>query len=366
MKVPFLNLKAVNERFQPQLLDACSRVIDSGQYINGNEQRQFELEFAKYCGAQFCIGVANGLDALKLTLNAWKIMGHLRDGDEVIVPANTFVASILAITENRLVPVFAEPDERSFNLCVETVRPLLSSKTKVIMPGHLYGRLTEMTDLMKFAQNQGLLILEDAAQAHGASLEGIKSGSWGHAAGFSFYPGKNLGALGDAGAITTSDQKLYQVLRAIRNYGSDEKYIYKYQGCNSRLDEMQAAMLRVKLSFLNEDICVRRAIAERYRSEIKNSAIRLPDAGAAGQYVWHLFVIRHVNRNQLQRRLAKVGIETLVHYPLAAHKQAAFPEFIGRCYPITEYMQECVLSLPIDPVLNNLQIDYVISQLNTL
>ncbi len=363
--IKFLDLAAINGQLKQQLLAACSRVIESGHYINGPELNQFEQDFAAYCGSRYCVGVANGLDALQLTLRAWKELGRLRDGDEVIVPANTFIASILAITENNLVPIFAEPDPISFNLNLSAVQKAFSNRTRVIMPVHLYGRLTEMSEIQAFVQQHDLLILEDAAQAHGASIDGCLAGNWGHAAGFSFYPGKNLGALGDAGAITTNDDVLYQALLAIRNYGSNKKYFYHYKGVNSRLDEIQAAMLRVKLEHLQHNIEQRRKIAAQYLAGISNPAILLPDAGLPEQHVWHLFVVRSTNRDELQKHLALAGIETLIHYPLAAHQQQAFLEYKLHSYPETELMQQQILSLPIDPSMSGSSIEVLINQCNS-
>lgn len=274
--VDFLNLKKINERQRSELISAVERVIDSGWYIMGAELQAFEQEFAKFCQVKFSLGVANGLDALTLVLRAWKEMGKLKDGDEVIVQANTYIASVLAITENNLVPVLVEPDEGTFNLNINNVRAAISDKTKVILPVHLYGQISPMKEIMALAKKHGLLVLEDCAQSHGAQIEGKRAGSWGDAAGFSFYPGKNLGALGDAGAITTNDQELFTVVSALRNYGSEKKYLNIYQGVNSRLDEIQAAMLRVKLTMLDNDIKIRQEIAQRYLSEIKNPLLELP------------------------------------------------------------------------------------------
>ncbi|EHB0465229.1 DegT/DnrJ/EryC1/StrS family aminotransferase, partial [Escherichia coli] len=290
--VDFLNLKKINKRQKQDLLEAVERVIDSGWYIMGSELDSFEQEFAIFCQVKYCLGVANGLDALTLVLRAWKEMGKIKDGDEVIVQANTYIASVLAITENNLIPVLVEPDNKSFNLSVENICNAISDKTKVILPVHLYGQISPMKDIMRIARERGLLVLEDCAQAHGAQIEGKRAGSWGDAAGFSFYPGKNLGALGDAGAITTDDEELYKVIKALRNYGSEEKYLNLYKGVNSRLDEIQAAMLRVKLKILNEDIKLRQCIAQRYLKEIKNSFFELPHVENMENHVWHLFVLK--------------------------------------------------------------------------
>ena len=268
--INFLDLKNVNSRYQQELKDACSRVIDSGWYIMGNELSQFENEFSNYCGVKHVLGVANGLDALILVLDAWKEQGKLKAGDEVIVQANTYIASVLAITQNDLVPVLVEPDPNTYNLCPEIVRSANTKKTKGILPEHLYGQLSPMYEIMNIAEEHNLLVLEDCAQAHGAMIDGRRAGNWGDAAAFSFYPGKNLGALGDAGAITTNDAELANMLKALRNYGSHEKYKNLVQGVNSRLDEIQAAMLDVKLKYLDQETQHRRRIASLYLNGIKN------------------------------------------------------------------------------------------------
>ncbi|WP_372875852.1 DegT/DnrJ/EryC1/StrS family aminotransferase [Pseudomonas sp.] len=347
--IPFLNLKSVNAELRAELLEACARVIDSGWYIAGNELAAFEREFAAYCSTTHCIGVANGLDALTLTLRAWQELGRLQEGDEVIVPANTYIATLLAITENHLKPVLVEPDEGSFNLSHSAVAAAITPRTRAIMPVHLYGRLAQMPELLNLAGEHQLLVLEDAAQGHGASLAGRKAGSWGDAAGFSFYPGKNLGALGDAGAITTSDDELAETLRALRNYGSHEKYRNLFQGVNSRLDEIQAAMLRVKLQHLDRQTEQRRRIARCYLDLIKHPGVTLPAWGEEQQHVWHLFVVLSKQREQLQQQLARSGIQTLIHYPIAPHRQNAYPELSHLQLPLTERLHDEVLSLPMDP-----------------
>jgi len=364
MTVPFLDLKAINNQYRDELVAAATRVIDSGWYIQGTEVKAFEEEFADYCGSRHCIGVANGLDALTLTLRAWKEMGKLKEGDEVIVPANTYIASILAITENRLKPVLVEPDEATFNLCPEKTAAAITTNTKAIVAVHLYGQIAPMPELMKLADEHGLLVLEDAAQAHGASIDGRKAGSWGHAAGFSFYPGKNLGALGDAGAVTTDDEKLAQTIRALGNYGSHRKYENLYQGVNSRLDEMQAAMLRVKLRHLDEEIQSRREVAEYYFAHIKNSNIQLPAVGNRESHVWHLFVVRSSHRDALQKHLTEQGVQTLIHYPVPSHQQEAYQNWCCEQYPLTENIHQTVLSLPMGPTLNQSQAADVASSCN--
>lgn len=349
--IPFLDLQAINQIGREELIKACARVIDSGWYIGGNELARFEGAFADYCGSKHCIGVANGLDALILTLRAWKELGKLKEGDEVIVPANTYIASILAVTENRLVPVLVEPDEASFNLCPEKVQAAVTPKTRAILSVHLYGQLADMPALHEIAERHNLLVLEDAAQAHGASIGGRKAGNWGHASGFSFYPGKNLGALGDAGAITTSDDELAQILRALRNYGSHEKYKNLFQGVNSRLDEIQAAMLSVKLSLLDQQTAQRRQIAALYLKGINNAAIQLPHCPNSEQHVWHLFVVRSQQRDALQAHLASHGVQTLIHYPIPPHQQKAYADWSARSYPLTEAIHQQALSLPMGPTM---------------
>ena len=348
---PFLDLQSINAQYRAELIEACTRVIDSGWYIGGNELTQFEQEFAAYCGAAHCIGVANGLDALILTLRAWLELGRLQPGDEVIVPANTYIASILAISANGLTPVLVEPDAASFNISPANARAAITAKTRAILPVHLYGQLADMPAIMALAREHGLLVLEDAAQAHGAAIGGKRAGSWGDAAGFSFYPGKNLGALGDAGAITTQDAELAQTLRALRNYGSHEKYKNLFKGVNSRLDAIQAAMLRVKLSKLELETQHRRSIAAIYLQNIHHPAVQLPQVASPEQHVWHLFVIRTGQRTALQQHLAAQGIQTLIHYPIPPHQQQAYAEWNAQSYPLTEAMHQEVLSLPMGPTL---------------
>lgn len=354
--IPFLDLKAINAQYRDKLLAACTQVIDSGWYISGKEVEDFERKFADYCGTQYAIGVANGLDALILTLRAWKELGRLNEGDEVIVPSNTYIASILAISQNNLKPVLVEPDIHTFNIDTKKIEAAITDRTKAILPVHLYGQLAEMPEIMGIAKKYNLLVLEDSAQAHGAEIDGKKAGSWGDASGFSFYPGKNLGALGDAGAITTNDAELAHMLKAIRNYGSHEKYKNLVPGVNSRLDEIQAAILNVKLQFLDQENQYRRHIADLYLKEIQNSAIELPftniNAETDTQHVWHLFVIRTQHREQLQKHLAEHGVQTLIHYPIPPHKQQAYQEWNNFSLPISEQIHAEVLSLPIGPTLS--------------
>ena len=366
--IPFLDLKSINAQYRAEMIEACTRVIDSGWYIGGKELERFEKNFAEYCDTKYCIGVANGLDALILTLRAWKELGKLQSGDEVIVPANTYIASILAISANHLTPVLVEPDTYTCNIDPQKIEAAITPKTRAILPVHLYGQIADMPAIMRIAAKYNLLVLEDSAQAHGASITGKKVGSWGHASGFSFYPGKNLGALGDAGAITTNDAELAEMLKALRNYGSHEKYKNLVQGVNSRLDEIQAAMLNVKLKYLDQEIQHRRYIANLYLNGIKNPLVQLPlintNAEVYEQHVWHLFVVRTQHREALQKYLADNGIQTLIHYPIPPHQQQAYQEWNNLSYPLTEAMHKEVLSLPIGPTLTGQDAEKIIALVN--
>ncbi|MFD1438917.1 DegT/DnrJ/EryC1/StrS family aminotransferase [Acinetobacter sp. ANC 4282] len=366
--IPFLDLKNINQQYRNELIMACTRVIDSGWYIGGKELETFEQNFARYCGTQFAIGVANGLDALILTLRAWKELGKLQDGDEIIVPANTYIASILAITANNLTPILVEPDLTTYNIDPIKIQQAITPKTRVILPVHLYGQLADMPKIMEIAKQHNLLVLEDSAQSHGAQLQGKKAGNWGDASGFSFYPGKNLGALGDAGAVTTNDAELANMLKALRNYGSHEKYKNLIPGVNSRLDEIQAAMLDIKLKYLDQEITHRRQIANLYLSKIRNSYIKLPldkiNASEYKQHVWHLFVVRTDQREALQKYLADHGIQTLIHYPIPPHKQQAYKEMNSMSLPISEQIHNEVLSLPIGSHLNFEDVNLIIQVCN--
>ncbi|MCP1265087.1 DegT/DnrJ/EryC1/StrS family aminotransferase [Aeromonas hydrophila] len=363
--VEFLSLKAINAQYQQELKDACARVIDSGWYIMGKELDRFEVEFSTYCGVKHTIGVANGLDALILVLRAWKELGRLKSGDEVIVQANTYIASILAITENDLVPVLVEPNSDTYNLDPDLVRAAITPNTRAILPVHLYGQISPMPELMAIAKEYGLLVLEDCAQAHGAEIDGKRAGNWGDAAGFSFYPGKNLGALGDAGAITTNDDMLAKVLKSLRNYGSEVKYQNIYQGVNSRLDEIQAAMLNVKLKYLDEETVIRRQIAKRYVDEIVNPLIKLPSWDKVEHHVFHVFVVQSKDRQKLQRHLTDLNIQTIIHYPIPPHKQQAYLMLNYKSLPLTEEIHRNVISIPISPVMEREQVDLVIDAMNS-
>ncbi|ENC8498912.1 TPA: DegT/DnrJ/EryC1/StrS family aminotransferase [Escherichia coli] len=362
--IDFLNLQKSNARYNNELIEAAVRVIESGWYISGSELNAFENNFAKYCKVKHAIGVANGLDALTLTLKAWQELGKLKRNDEVLVPANTYIASILAISEAGLKPVLVEPNEFSYNLSVDNIRAKITANTRVILPVHLYGLISPMDEIMNFARETNLLVLEDSAQSHGASINGKKAGSWGDAAGFSFYPGKNLGALGDAGAVTTNDTDLADTVRYLRNYGSKIKYKHEFKGVNSRLDEIQAAFLNVKLNYLDDDIRIRRNIANRYLNEIKNELIVLPTISSEENHVWHLFVIRIKDRDSLQHYLTKHNIQTVIHYPTPPHRQLAYKEFKDLCFPLSEELHREVISIPMDPTLTEEQVSYVINVLN--
>lgn len=362
--INFLDLKKLNAQYADELKAACANVIDSGWYIGGKELTCFEQEFAIYCDAKHCIGVANGLDALSLTLRAWIEMGKLSPGDEVLVPANTYIASILAITENNLVPVLVEPDEATFNISSAYLKEAITKKTKAIVAVHLYGQLADMPAIMEIAGEEGLLVLEDSAQAHGAGIGGRKAGNWGDASGFSFYPGKNLGALGDAGAVTTNDDELATVIRALGNYGGIKKYENTYRGVNSRLDEIQAAMLRVKLRFIEQEITARRELAGIYSVEINNDLISTPSVAHPEAHVWHLYVIRSKYRNQLQEYLNSYNVQTIIHYPIPAHRQLAYKGQFSNSYPLTDLIQDQVLSIPLSSVTTKEEIHTVARYLN--
>lgn len=369
MIIPFLDLKAINQQHREALIDAATRVIDSGWYVLGQEVKAFEQEFAAYCGTNYCVGVANGLDALSLTLRAWKELGRLKDGDEVIVPANTYIASILAITENRLKPVLIEPDEHTYNLCPEKVLQSIGRNTKAILAVHLYGQLAPMKELMAIADENRLLVLEDSAQAHGAMVDGKRAGNWGHASGFSFYPGKNLGALGDAGAVTTNDAELASTVRALGNYGSQKKYENIYQGLNSRLDEMQAALLRVKLQQLDSETMARQKVALAYAQGIKNPFLCLPISSniawsSLQNHVFHLFVVRVKKRIDFQAHLKASGIDSLIHYPIPPHKQKAYDKYSQLSLPLTDLIHQEVVSLPMGPTISPYQVQQVIQSCN--
>jgi dTDP-4-amino-4,6-dideoxygalactose transaminase len=365
--INFLSLKDINSQYQEELQSAATRVINSGWYLLGSEVKSFEGNLAKYIGVKHAIGVANGLDALRLILRGYIELGILVEGDEVIVPANTFIASVLAITDNNLKPVFVEPDINNYNLNISLVEQCITERTKAIMIVHLYGQVCWNEELEGIATKYNLKIIEDNAQAIGATFTYAdssvkKTGALGHAAGFSFYPGKNLGALGDAGAVTTNDDELAEVIRALANYGSKQKYMNEYRGLNSRLDEIQAAFLNVKLKYIETENEHRCEIAKYYCENITQPNIILPTN--ENSHVWHLFVIRHPQRNQLQKFLSEHNIQTLIHYPVPPHKQSCYKEYASLCFPITEKIHEEVLSLPIGPVLMEIEREKITQVIN--
>ena len=369
--IKFLDLQKINAQYASELKQAASEVIDSGWFLMGKRLSSFETKLANYIGATNAIGVANGLDALRLILKAYIDLGIMNEGDEIIVPANTYIASILAITDNRLKPILVEPNQTSFNLDINLVESHITPKTKAIMVVHLYGQISWNEKLSALAKKYKLKIIEDNAQAIGAEWNGIKAGNLGDAAGFSFYPGKNLGALGDAGAVTTNDDELAKHIRALGNYGSNKKYVNEFQGLNSRLDEMQAAFLEVKLQYIDAENQYRRQLAALYLNGIKNPAIALPfpenkafEPTKNKEHVWHLFVIRCNQREKLQEYLTENGVQTLIHYPIPPNKQLAYKEMNHLDYPITNVIHNEVLSLPISPVTSEDEILKIITILN--
>jgi dTDP-4-amino-4,6-dideoxygalactose transaminase len=363
--IHFLNLKKLNQPFEAAFQKKMKQFLEGGWYILGNEVKQFETDFASYCGTKYCIGVGNGLNALVLIFKAYIHLGNLQKGDEVILPANTYIASILAVLQADLVPVLVEPRLESYNINPDEIEAKITSKTKAILPVHLYGQLAEMKAINAIAKKHNLIVIEDAAQAHGSQFsENEKAGNLSHAAAFSFYPGKNLGALGDAGAITTNDDALAEVLFSMRNYGSKVKYENEIIGVNSRLDELQAAFLNIKLKQLDSENEFRRSMAKRYLSEIKNDKIVMPNWDLSQNHVFHLFVIRTSNRMDLQKYLKENGIETMIHYPIPPHKQKALANWNQLSFPITEKIHDEVLSIPLNSGLKASEIQHIITTLN--
>lgn len=375
--IKFLDLKAINSSFEMELSQAVQRVLDSGWYLLGNETTLFEKEYARYIGTRHCIGVANGLDALRLILKAYIQTGKMNEGDEIIVPANTYIASILAITDNRLVPVLVEPDIHTYNMDPFLIEDKITARTKGIMIVHLYGRCAMHSKIHRLVEKYNLYLVEDNAQAAGAlyvsplnaGANSLRTGALGHAAGHSFYPAKNIGCIGDGGAVTTDDDELATVIRSLSNYGSDKKYVYEYKGLNSRLDEIQAAVLRVKLKRLDDDNNRRRAIADYYCKHIQHPEIVLPvknnELLMDRSHVWHLFVIRSSHREKLQKHLSVNDIQTLIHYPIPPYKQKAYKEWNGMSFPVTEKIHSEVLSLPMSPILTENEIDIVCRAVNS-
>jgi len=363
--IPFLDLKKINEPYETAFQEKLKSVLDNGWYILGKEVETFERAFAEYCQSKYCIGVGNGFDALVLIFKGYIELGKLKKGDEVIVPANTYIASILAILQADLVPVLVEPRLETYNINPELIPEKITPKTKAILAVHLYGQLAEMDKINELAEKHSLIVVEDAAQSHGVE-KNLKSKIYNlkSAIAYSFYPGKNLGCLGDGGAITTNDEALAKVLFSLRNYGSKKKYHNEFVGVNSRLDELQAGFLNLKLPNLDSDDEKRRAVAKRYLSKIKNSKIVLPFWDFSNNHVFHLFVIRTENREKLQEYLTQNNIQTVIHYPIPPHKQKAFSQWNNLSFPITEKIHKEALSLPISPVLTESEVDYIIEILN--
>lgn len=358
--ISFLDLKSINLRQKQEFLKALDSVLDSGWLVLGKQTEAFEKEFGAYCNVQHCIGVANGLEALHLVLRAWGIGA----GDEVIVPSNTYIATWLAVSQVGATPVPVEPDLQTFNIDPELIEAAITPRTRAIIPVHLYGQTASMEKIMSIADRHGLKVLEDGAQAHGASLNNRRAGSLGHAAAFSFYPGKNLGALGDAGAVTTNDTDLAEKIRVLRNYGSHIKYQNEIKGYNSRLDELQSAFLRVKLPLLDRDNIHRSKIAAAYTAGLNNlDGLSIPKVCTGHDHVWHLYVVRHANREKLQTRLSELGVGTMIHYPIPPHLQPAYKNLRieSGALPISERIHREVLSLPMGPTMNHEEASAVIN-----
>lgn len=368
MKIPFLDLKELNKPYDAKIKKAINQVIDSGWYLRGKEVDSFEMEYSNFVRVEHTVSVANGLDALRIILRSYIEMGEMEEGDEIIVPANTYIASILAIVDNNLKPVLVEPDINTYNIDSDLIEEHISKKTKGIMIVHLYGQNAYSEKIETLCKKYNLKLIEDAAQAHGAYYNDKRVGNLGHAAGFSFYPGKNLGALGDAGAICTNDEEFSEVCRALGNYGSQKKYYNKYLGYNSRLDEIQAAVLRVKLKGIDEDNQQRRKVADYYLKNITNPKVTLPKVPGSPliskNHVWHLFVVRVSNREKFIQHLKKKNIDTLIHYPIPPNKQEGYPELNEYSLPITEKIHNEVVSLPMSPVLKSFEINYVVDVVN--
>lgn len=358
--IKFLDLKKINNRYREEIDSRIKNILDKGWYLQGEENENFTKNFANFCGTKFALGVANGLDALNLIIKAY----GFGNGDEIIVPANTYIATILAISENGCIPILVEPDIKTYNINPDSIEEKITTKTKAIMVVHLYGQAVQMEKIWKIAKKYNLKIIEDSAQAHGAIYQENRTGNLGDASGFSFYPGKNLGCMGDGGAVTTNDEELFNKIKAIANYGSDRKYHHIYKGVNSRLDEIQAAVLDIKLKHLDSDNNKRREISKYYRENIKNSKIILPETYNEKSHVWHIFAVRTQNRDEFQKYLTEKGIQTIIHYPTPPHKQGAYKEWNNLSFPITEEIHNTILSLPISPVMTDSEIEKVVEVVN--
>lgn len=362
--IKFLELKRVTEKYSAEIHEAVNRVVDSGWYLQGEENKRFEADYSNYIGTKYTVGVANGLDALNWIFRAYIEMGVMAPGDEVIVPAHTYIASILAITDNGLKPVLVEPDINTYQIDDNKIEASITEKTKAVLIVHLYGRCSYTEKIGEICKKHNLKLVEDNAQAHGCLYRGKKTGSLGDAAGHSFYPGKNLGAFGDAGAVTTNDEVLADTVRSLANYGSAQKYVFKYKGRNSRLDEIQAAVLDVKLRHLDEDNAVRKQIARYYIENIKHPDIVVPSVPDWDAYVFHIFAIRCSRRDALQKYLSEQGIQTNIHYPIPPHKQECYKEWNHLSFPITEKIHNEELSLPMSPAMTMDEAKVVVDTLN--
>ena len=362
--VQLLNLQRITQCHKDEYMAAVDRVMSSGWFLQGEETRSFEAEYARYVGTSHCVAVANGLDALRLILLGYKEMGVLHDGDEVIVPANTYIATILAITESNLKPVLVEPTWESLVIDSSKIEAALTPRTRAVMTVHLYGRLAYNEQMAEICSRNNLLLLEDCAQSHGCQWQGRKTGSLGNAAAHSFYPGKNLGAFGDAGAVTTDDEQLAETVRTLANYGSNKKYVFKYEGINSRMSEIDAAVLRVKLRYLDEDNAHRRQVAEYYYANISNPQLTLPVRISDEENVYHQFPVFCERRDELQAHLASHGIQTMIHYPIPPHKQECYSQWNSLTYPITERIHAQELSLPMSQVVTEVETEEVVKAVN--
>jgi dTDP-4-amino-4,6-dideoxygalactose transaminase len=364
MQIKLLDLQAITMQHAEEYEAAARRVIESGWFLQGRENEAFERDYARYIGTPHCVAVANGLDALKLILRGYKELGVMQDGDEIIVPANTYIATILAITDNQLVPVLVEPTWENLELDISRVEEAITPRTKGVMTVHLYGRIAYNDALGDICRRHGLKLMEDCAQSHGCTYKGVKTGALGDAAAHSFYPGKNLGAFGDAGAVTTGDAELASVIRALANYGSQKKYVFRYVGINSRMSELDAAVLDVKLKYLDEDNRKRQQLAAYYYDNISNPLITLPSRLSDENNVYHQFPILCERRDELQQYLQEGGVQTLIHYPIPPHKQECYREWNNRCYPITERIHQQELSIPMNQVVSREEAETVVGLIN--
>jgi dTDP-4-amino-4,6-dideoxygalactose transaminase len=364
MQIKLLDLQAITMQHAEEYEAAARRVIESGWFLQGRENETFERDYARYIGTPHCVAVANGLDALKLVLRGYKELGVMQDGDEIIVPANTYIATILAITDNQLVPVLVEPTWENLELDISRVEEAITPRTKGVMTVHLYGRIAYNDALGDICRRHGLKLMEDCAQSHGCTYKGVKTGALGDAAAHSFYPGKNLGAFGDAGAVTTGDAELASVIRALANYGSQKKYVFRYVGINSRMSELDAAVLDVKLKYLDEDNRKRQQLAAYYYDNISNPLITLPSRLSDENNVYHQFPILCERRDELQQYLQEGGVQTLIHYPIPPHKQECYREWNNRCYPITERIHQQELSIPMNQVVSREEAETVVGLIN--